>query len=363
MKEGLVQYERLINVKGIKGLNDIHQDNGSIRMGALCTHRQLETAPILKQHLTALSKLEENVANVRVRQAGTIGGNVCFAEPHADPGTLLIALNARMIAEKRGGKREIAAETFFVDAYETALQPDEVLTEIVVPIPPKPSGSCYMMGKPLAEAKGEITYGASFVKSSPRRRDTSTARSYRDISRTSGSSSFASRQACGRHHAVELPHRDDHAQGRAGTGGRLPWSSSPPDRRRYRRWRWRSWHSARACRRVCSTWSRPTFALVRDRQGDARERHRAGTSLHRLDPGGPHPDAAVRTDDQEAVAGAWWQRAFIVFDDADLDARSKARWPASTATPARPACAPTASTCRTASTTPSSPGCRRRPAR
>lgn len=144
MKEGLVQYERLINVKGIKGLNDIHQDNGSIRMGALCTHRQLETAPILKQHLTALSKLEENVANVRVRQAGTIGGNVCFAEPHADPGTLLIALNARMIAEKRGGKREIAAETFFVDAYETALQPDEVLTEIVVPIPPKPSGSCYM---------------------------------------------------------------------------------------------------------------------------------------------------------------------------------------------------------------------------
>ena len=144
MKEGLVHYERLINVKGINGLSEIRQDNGSVRIGALCTHRQLESAPLLKQQLSALAKLEENVANVRVRQAGTIGGNLCFAEPHADPGTLLIALNARMVAAKGDQKREIPAETFFVDAYETALDPEEVLTEIIVPIAGKPSGSCYM---------------------------------------------------------------------------------------------------------------------------------------------------------------------------------------------------------------------------
>ena len=69
--------------------------------------------------LPALVKLEHNVANVRVRQAGTIGGNLCFAEPHADPGTLLMALGAKMVAEKGASKREIAAEDFFVDAYET----------------------------------------------------------------------------------------------------------------------------------------------------------------------------------------------------------------------------------------------------
>jgi len=99
MKEGLVQYERLINVKKLKGLNEVKFDNGTAHIGALCTHRQLETAPVLQQRLPALVKLEKNVANVRVRQVGTLGGNLCFAEPHADPGILLMALGAKMVAE------------------------------------------------------------------------------------------------------------------------------------------------------------------------------------------------------------------------------------------------------------------------
>jgi aerobic carbon-monoxide dehydrogenase medium subunit len=144
MKEGLVQYERLVNVKGVSGLNEVKQNNGEVHIGALCTHRELENSPILKQLLPALVKLEKNVANVRVRQVGTLGGNLCFAEPHADPGTLLIALGARLFAEKVGGKREIPAESFFVDAYETALEPDEVLTQITVPVPAQPAGVCYM---------------------------------------------------------------------------------------------------------------------------------------------------------------------------------------------------------------------------
>ena len=89
MKEGLVQFERLVNVKGVSGLNEVKQNNGEIQIGALCTHHELENSPILKEKLPALVKLEENVANVRVRQVGTLGGNLCFAEPHADPGTLL----------------------------------------------------------------------------------------------------------------------------------------------------------------------------------------------------------------------------------------------------------------------------------
>ena len=67
----------------------------------------------MQEKLPSLVKLEQNVANVRVRQAGSIGGNLCFAEPHADPGTLLMALGAKMIAEKTSGKREIAAAGFF----------------------------------------------------------------------------------------------------------------------------------------------------------------------------------------------------------------------------------------------------------
>lgn len=144
MKEGLVRYERLINVKKIKGLNEVSVDNGTIRIGALSTHHQLEISPVLKQHLPSFVRLEENVANVRVREAGTIGGNLCFAEPHADPGTLLISLGARLVAEKTISKREIPAESFFIDAYETCLEPDEVLTEIQVPVPAERSGITYM---------------------------------------------------------------------------------------------------------------------------------------------------------------------------------------------------------------------------
>ena len=134
MKEGLVQYERLINVKKL-GLNQVSADNGTLKIGALCTHHELENSALLQQRLPALVKLEQNVANVRVRQAGTIGGNLCFAEPHADPGTLLMALGATMVADKGASKREILAENFFVDAYETSLAADEVLTEIRVPTP------------------------------------------------------------------------------------------------------------------------------------------------------------------------------------------------------------------------------------
>jgi len=144
MKEGLVQYERLINVKKLKGLSEIARDNGTIKIGALCTHHQLETSQLLQQQLPSLVKLEQNVANVRVRQAGSIGGNLCFAEPHADPGTLLLALGAKLVAEKTSGKREIAAEDFFVDAYETALEADELLSEIRVPTPGANSRSAYL---------------------------------------------------------------------------------------------------------------------------------------------------------------------------------------------------------------------------
>ena len=144
MKEGLVQYERLINVKKLTGLNEVKLDNGTAHIGALCTHRQLETAPVLQQRLPALVKLEKNVANVRVRQVGTLGGNLCFAEPHADPGILLMALAAKMVAEKSSSKREITAEAFFVDAYETCLEADEMLTEIQVPVPKAKSGVAYL---------------------------------------------------------------------------------------------------------------------------------------------------------------------------------------------------------------------------
>jgi hypothetical protein len=110
MKEGLVQYERLINVKKLKGLNEVSGENGTIKIGALCTHHQLENSSLLQQKLPSLVKLEQNVANVRVRQVGSIGCNLCFAEPHADPGTLL--MHWRMIAAKAPASARCCREFF-----------------------------------------------------------------------------------------------------------------------------------------------------------------------------------------------------------------------------------------------------------
>ena len=135
MKEGLIHFECLVNVKKIPGLDQITQDNGSLRLGALSTHRQLERSETLQEKLPVLVEMERNVANLRVREVGTIGGNLTFAEPHADPGTLLLALDATVVAQKAGGSRDIPMSEFFVDAYEAAVEEDEVLTEIVVPLP------------------------------------------------------------------------------------------------------------------------------------------------------------------------------------------------------------------------------------
>lgn len=144
MKEGLVHYERLINIKKIPGLDQVQLEDGAIHIGALSTHCKLGAFPLLQEHLPALVRMENNVANIRVREVGTIGGNLSFAEPHADPGTLLLVLGAKLIAERGSSKREIPMGGFFVDAYETCLEPDEILTEIHVPLPPARSSVTYL---------------------------------------------------------------------------------------------------------------------------------------------------------------------------------------------------------------------------
>ena len=144
MKEGLAHYERLVNIKKIPDLDRVERQDGVISIGALATHRRLAADEILNQQLPALVAMEKKVANIRVREVGTIGGNLCFAEPHADPGALLLALGAKLLAAKATGSREIPIERFFVDAYENALEADELLTAIRVPLMPPRSAAAYL---------------------------------------------------------------------------------------------------------------------------------------------------------------------------------------------------------------------------
>jgi carbon-monoxide dehydrogenase medium subunit len=131
MKLGVLAYEHLIDVKRIAALRGITRSNGTLRIGAAVTHRELETDPQVPE---ALAELTRNIANVRVRAAGTLAGNLAFAEPHADPPALLIALGARVRLAGPDGCRELALEEFIAGPYETELGPDELIEAVLVPV-------------------------------------------------------------------------------------------------------------------------------------------------------------------------------------------------------------------------------------
>ncbi len=145
MKEGLIHYDYLVNVKTIPGLNGVSfGGDGSLRIGAATPHRALERDAGVRERFPALARLESDVANVRVREVGTLGGNLCFAEPHADPGTLLEVYDARARIARAGGERVIPVEQLFVGPFETCLEGDEILTEIVVPPLPPRAAAAYL---------------------------------------------------------------------------------------------------------------------------------------------------------------------------------------------------------------------------
>lgn len=145
MKEGLVHYPHLVNIKTIPNLNEIVLDeiSGKLCIGALVTHRQLERSPVVQQHAPLLAGVERMVANLRVRNAGTLGGNLCFAEPHSDPGTLLLAWEATLELGSAEGTRLLPIDEFFIDLLETARRPEEILTQIYLPLLPPQTGGAY----------------------------------------------------------------------------------------------------------------------------------------------------------------------------------------------------------------------------
>ena len=138
MKAGLLHYDDLVNVKTVAALDAISSDNGTLAIGASATHTAIEHSPLVRERFPLLSRVEHGVANVRVRNVGTMGGNLCFAEPHSDPGTVLLLYEAEAQVTGPGGTRTMAVEELTAGPYETTLSPDELLT--AVRVPPLPQG-------------------------------------------------------------------------------------------------------------------------------------------------------------------------------------------------------------------------------
>jgi carbon-monoxide dehydrogenase medium subunit len=134
MKQGLYQPKVLVNIKKIPELRGIDFDpQCGLTIGALVTHHDLETSPLVKQRLPVLSEAEKEVANIRVRNMATIGGNLASGEPLTDLAQIFIALDGIAKVAGAGGQRTVALEELFVDFYQTSLADDEILTHVVLP--------------------------------------------------------------------------------------------------------------------------------------------------------------------------------------------------------------------------------------
>jgi carbon-monoxide dehydrogenase medium subunit len=131
LKLGFAAYGHLVDIKGIPGLGGVRSDNGSLVIGATATHREIERSPEALEMLPALAAMEQHVANLRVRNVGTLGGNLCFSDPHSDPATFLLAVGAEVEVD---GTRQPLAE-FLVGPYETALAHGQLLHSVRIPVP------------------------------------------------------------------------------------------------------------------------------------------------------------------------------------------------------------------------------------
>src|SRR5262249_1306595 len=112
-----------------------------LRIGAGARHRDIELFPAVQKHYPLLHETFRKVAQPRIRNMGTIGGNLAAGDPLTDPGASLIALDAEVTLTSSKGQRTLKLDDFFVDYYQTALEPGELLTEIHVPLPARPGWS------------------------------------------------------------------------------------------------------------------------------------------------------------------------------------------------------------------------------
>ena len=142
IKQGLFVPKILVNLKKIKEAAEItYSPTDGLRIGGLATIYDVETAPEVREHYPLLAQACHVVANIRIRNMATIGGNLAHADYQSDPPAALVALNASVELTNRNRVRKAKLAEFLLGSYETALEPDELLTALLVP-PPPPDTRC-----------------------------------------------------------------------------------------------------------------------------------------------------------------------------------------------------------------------------
>ncbi|HLI07420.1 MAG TPA: xanthine dehydrogenase family protein subunit M [Ktedonobacteraceae bacterium] len=144
MKLRLAQPAHLIDLGRVSGLSYIREEDGAVAVGAMTPYRQIEISDVLARYFPILPEGTSQIGDPAVRNRGTIGGSVAHSDPSADMPGIVLALKADLVAQGPNGTRTIKADDFFVGTFETALQPDEVLTELRFARPAARTGSAYV---------------------------------------------------------------------------------------------------------------------------------------------------------------------------------------------------------------------------
>ncbi|MGD8291717.1 MAG: xanthine dehydrogenase family protein subunit M [Desulfobacterales bacterium] len=144
MKKKNILPRRLISIHNLDELDFIRPDDSEVQIGSLTKHADIAANSFLKQHFPILSEAVGLIGSWQIRNVGTIGGNLCNASPAADSAPPLLVLDAQLILASKTAEKKIALESFLTGPGETELEPDQILKEIVIELPKRPSAGCYL---------------------------------------------------------------------------------------------------------------------------------------------------------------------------------------------------------------------------
>jgi aerobic carbon-monoxide dehydrogenase medium subunit len=134
----------LIDVNHVGGLDGISESDGTLRIGALVRHNALAANDIVKARYPTIATAAPMIADPLVRNLGTIGGSLAHADPAGDLGSVMLSMGASVVLRKQGAERTVPIGEFLVDTFTTSIEPDELLTEIQVPMPSGSTGGTYL---------------------------------------------------------------------------------------------------------------------------------------------------------------------------------------------------------------------------
>lgn len=144
MRQRMLAPTHLVSLGRLSSLRQIDFDErNGLRIGALASHADIARSPLVQARYPMLASMASRVANPQVRNQGTIGGNLCYADPSTDPPACLMVLQAQVVIQGPGGERVLAMDEFLVDYFTTALGPDEVVTAIRLPVAPAQASGVY----------------------------------------------------------------------------------------------------------------------------------------------------------------------------------------------------------------------------